>query len=351
MRNTRAYTTRPADRMRRPEPLAYTRTVAAHASGLLPVEWPNGQLLHHRASPINGYDLCYSAWPGDPVTLFTARQGLRVDLGGGVRGTLDVPMRVYWGIARWGVEWRVATDAAVGYQYYLLRTHDSERLARDLVPGAGPPFSGTLEVRARRWRLLGSVRMRARRAYCEDSGNREVDVMHAPDNGGRTARSGCIRPGRPGGQGHAVHWCTGCSMSSAKAERIAAPAYGTCGIPELVTYSRLLQRLAGTLHTVCYFRCPCMSHALCGYSPGSTIAKQLQQAHCVRPFYPLSSLSQTVRVAATRRLPRGNGAVRQRQECGTPRGAVRTDEARGVGLVGSGSGSNSCAGGRQLCTA
>ncbi len=41
------------------------------------MQWPDGKLLHHRASPAHGYDLCYSARPGNPVTLLTARQGLR----------------------------------------------------------------------------------------------------------------------------------------------------------------------------------------------------------------------------------------------------------------------------------
>ncbi len=49
------------------------------APGCVPVKWRNGQRLWHRASPASGYDLCYSAWVHDPVTLFTAREGLQVE--------------------------------------------------------------------------------------------------------------------------------------------------------------------------------------------------------------------------------------------------------------------------------
>lgn len=61
----------------------------------LPVQWPNGQTVRHRASPDHGYDLCYSARPGDPVTFYTARQGLRVQPKyGGAQGVLVRPDRV-----------------------------------------------------------------------------------------------------------------------------------------------------------------------------------------------------------------------------------------------------------------
>ncbi len=69
------------------------------------MEWPNGQLLHHHASPRDGYDLCYSARPGDPVTLFTARQGLRVAVvRGGAQGVLVRPKGVSQGDIMWQVE-------------------------------------------------------------------------------------------------------------------------------------------------------------------------------------------------------------------------------------------------------
>ncbi len=118
------------------------------------MHWPSGQLLPHRASPIDGYDLCYSARPGDPVTLFTARQGLRVELGQGIRGVLVVPLELHDD----GVVWRViADDRPVGpYQRYLVMSKRSERTIRLSVPG-GLPLSGTLEVRARRWRWMGCL--------------------------------------------------------------------------------------------------------------------------------------------------------------------------------------------------
>ncbi len=59
------------------------------------MQWPNGQLMHHRACPAHGYDLCYSAQAGESVTLFTAREGLRVRMyGGGEEGVLVQPMEV-----------------------------------------------------------------------------------------------------------------------------------------------------------------------------------------------------------------------------------------------------------------
>ncbi len=72
------------------------------------MKWPNGQLLHHRASPASGYDLCYSARPGDPVTLFTAREGLRVKMvEGGEEGVLVEPIQVFPGnVVEWYVDFR-----------------------------------------------------------------------------------------------------------------------------------------------------------------------------------------------------------------------------------------------------
>ncbi len=141
--------------MRRQGPLADTRTVTIYAAGLLQVQWPNGQLLHHRASPNNGYDLCYSARPGDPVTLFTAREGLGVDLGGGVKGTLRTPSCLY----NDGVEWLVTTDhnpAGCHHHHYLVKRHGSERLGR-LDTSGGPPFSGSLRVSALDSRVMLSL--------------------------------------------------------------------------------------------------------------------------------------------------------------------------------------------------
>ncbi len=70
------------------------------------MRWPNGQLLHHRACPTHGYDLCYSAQPGESVTLFTARDGLRVRMvNGGEEGVLVQPVEI--SPASDGVVWRV----------------------------------------------------------------------------------------------------------------------------------------------------------------------------------------------------------------------------------------------------
>ncbi len=68
------------------------------------MEWPNGQMLHHYACPIGGYDLCYSARPGDPVTLFTAREGLKVATSDGVLGVLVRPERVHGQAVLWQVK-------------------------------------------------------------------------------------------------------------------------------------------------------------------------------------------------------------------------------------------------------
>ncbi len=68
------------------------------------MQWPNGQLLHHHASPAFGCDLCYSARPGDPVTLFTAREGLGVATTDGVLGMLVRPERIRGHAVLWQVK-------------------------------------------------------------------------------------------------------------------------------------------------------------------------------------------------------------------------------------------------------
>lgn len=79
---------------------SYARVTAAAGHGCTAkVQWPNGQLLSHRASFASGFDLCHSAVSGDPVTLFTARQGLRVEVqaAGSSRrysGVLSRPIRM-----------------------------------------------------------------------------------------------------------------------------------------------------------------------------------------------------------------------------------------------------------------
>ncbi len=77
------------------------------------MEWPNGQLVRHSASPVLGYDLCYSARPGSPVTVYTARQGLKVHLGGTSEGVLERPLEVQ---AHWGVTWAVSILGGTGVE-------------------------------------------------------------------------------------------------------------------------------------------------------------------------------------------------------------------------------------------
>ncbi len=46
------------------------------SAGWVGVQLPDWTTVRRRASPVDGYDLCYSARDMDLVTLFTARQGL-----------------------------------------------------------------------------------------------------------------------------------------------------------------------------------------------------------------------------------------------------------------------------------
>ncbi len=96
----------------------------------LPVRWPNGQLLHHRACPAHGYNLCYSAQPGKAVTLFTARKGLRVKMyGGGEEGVLVQPMEVSpasGGGVVWLVDFSGGGDGDGLKLTYLMTRHYAE---------------------------------------------------------------------------------------------------------------------------------------------------------------------------------------------------------------------------------
>ncbi len=90
-------------------------------------DWTNGTTVRHHASPANGYDLCYSARPGDPVTLFTARQGQRVHIAGVDKskgsGVLLRPQAVLSG---YGVVWSVNfPNVLVGnLKYYFVGSSD-----------------------------------------------------------------------------------------------------------------------------------------------------------------------------------------------------------------------------------
>ncbi len=82
------------------------------------MQWPNGQTVRHRASPVDGYDLCYSARPGDSVTFYTARQGLRVEKEfGGEQGVLVRPDAVDSD----GVRWLVVFDGSPAVRYCDVR--------------------------------------------------------------------------------------------------------------------------------------------------------------------------------------------------------------------------------------
>ncbi len=95
------------------------------------MDWPNGISARHHASPVDGYDLCYSARPGDPVTLFTARQGLRVQMadvddyhGSGV---LLKPVAVSADGVVWSVDF---PHLYKGFpQKYLMETSTSRRIS------------------------------------------------------------------------------------------------------------------------------------------------------------------------------------------------------------------------------
>ncbi len=217
------------------------------------MRWPDGQLVHHRASPIDGYDLCYSARPGDPVTLFTARQGLRVEMGVGVRGTLDKPLR----LRDHSVEWNVISDENVAgrrYHDYLIMSHGSERLLNEWQdqgssPGQdGSPLSGTLEVSAWRWQLLGSV-CGAEGLVVQRAGTGTYTDVCGPVTTAGNGVSWCV--GRPGGLQHAVHRCRGVRTAARPRTRWKRQAHrATCGLPWCVTHSAgsrpLLLRMQAT---------------------------------------------------------------------------------------------------------
>ncbi len=115
--------------------------------------WPNGQRLWHRTSPAHGYDLCYSARPGDPVTLFTAREGLKVETtaAGGARvllGVLVRPERVHSEAVLWEVKLSAFANT-ITYAVGLSRS----------TPESGSPDATELRVSA------GGIGTRLRAGY------------------------------------------------------------------------------------------------------------------------------------------------------------------------------------------
>ncbi len=92
-----------------------------------------------------------------------------------------------------GVEWRVVvTDgkAADRYQYYLVKSHGSERLIRHDTP-AGPPLPGTLQVRAfcgggNCWAVCGE------RALVFLRQRRDVESWSVLMRGGPTSAAVCV---------------------------------------------------------------------------------------------------------------------------------------------------------------
>lgn len=114
----------------------------------LPVQWPNGQLMHLRACPTHGYDLCYSAQPGESVNLFTARDGLRVKMcRGGEEGVLVQPKEVS-PASGGGVVWLV--DFSAGGRDGLKLTYLMTRLYAEPTFHATEEYedASELEVRA-----------------------------------------------------------------------------------------------------------------------------------------------------------------------------------------------------------
>ncbi len=84
-------------------------------AGHVAVLWPSHQLARYRASTQHGFDLNYAARPGEPVSVHTARQGVRVTRGrdwkwggqdGGRRtGVLVRPAELGSEGVMWVVQW------------------------------------------------------------------------------------------------------------------------------------------------------------------------------------------------------------------------------------------------------
>ncbi len=119
------------------------------------VQWPNGQILSHRASSASGFDLCHSAVRGDPVTLFTARQGLRVEVQAGSSrwygGVLSRPLKmcdngnVQWEVFKEGNGKAVKVEVGVAPCNPLMRVSRG-RVTAQLVGAVGVGFKGEQNI-------------------------------------------------------------------------------------------------------------------------------------------------------------------------------------------------------------
>ncbi len=84
-------------------------------AGYVAVLWPSHQLARYRASTQHGFDLNHAARPGEPVSVHTARQGVRVTRGrdwkwggqdgGGRTGVLVRPAELGSEGVMWVVQW------------------------------------------------------------------------------------------------------------------------------------------------------------------------------------------------------------------------------------------------------
>ncbi len=131
---------------------------APYPEGMVPVKWPNGQMLRHFASLVFGCDLCYSARPGDPVTLFTAREGLKVETtaagGASVPGVLVRPERIRGHAVLWQVKLFRPPPNTVTYAVEASRS----------TPSSAPTESGSPDVAELRV-SAGGIGTRLRAGY------------------------------------------------------------------------------------------------------------------------------------------------------------------------------------------
>ncbi len=84
-------------------------------AGYVAALWPNYRLARYCAAPQYGFDLNHAARPGEPVSVHTARQGVRVTRGrdwkwggqdgGGRTGVLVRPVSLEPKWVTWEVEW------------------------------------------------------------------------------------------------------------------------------------------------------------------------------------------------------------------------------------------------------
>ncbi|KAG2486943.1 hypothetical protein HYH03_014441 [Edaphochlamys debaryana] len=131
--------------------------------------WPNHRLCRYRACPHLGYDLCYTARSGEPVTVYTAQAGLCVvrgpnwqwdgqDSDGAAVGVLLRPSRVDGQGVWWSVLW--STGAANSYRVGLPGTDgcDLQVTTYVAVDGSSRIIAGTPVVLAQDFARYGDAR-------------------------------------------------------------------------------------------------------------------------------------------------------------------------------------------------